>query len=169
MATRHTQKYTPADMARVGRMVEEGLCLVAIHERAGISKRTLGRWADAHGWRWGTLGQKPKLWQLTTEQKAQAWQYMADGYTRREAANAMGIKYATLCSLALRERWGWPSSNNSQSWSSADSGCDTCEDPRRDECTQHYCVCEKAIEVLDWPEDALWSQNGGRQAMAEAY
>ena len=169
MGNQYRRSYTDADIARVEQLVKSGLCRVAVHEQTGISKRTLCRWATARGWRWGSRGQKPKIWQLTAEQKSQAWGYMVDGYTRREAADAMGIKYATLCSLILRERWGWPSAYTSQSWDVPDRGCDACENPRRGECTQHYCVCEQPVAVEGWPEDALWSQNGGRQAMAEAY
>ena len=168
MANQYTRRYTRQDIAAAEQMVEQGWCCKVTCERLGIPVATMRTWSRRYGWEWGKRG-VVRSNGIPPDVLEQAKEMAGEGMSRNEVSRLLGVKYSTLTSAAQREGWNWPAAYNNGSASNAPSDCVDCEHPQRAECSQHHCACEKPIRVLNWPEDALWSQNGGRQAAEVAY
>ena len=153
----------------VARMNAEGWCCQYVSEKLGISRNTIYRWGRRHGWKWGKRGKPRRHRNVTDEQLVAARRLATDpeGYTRLQVSIMTGVPYSTLSYWSQTERWEWANYHGRSP--DVPQGCDRCFHPRKDECNQHHCACEQPIRVLNWPEAALWSQNGGERAIAEAY
>ena len=150
------------------RLHGQGYAGRVIAEMTGLSQSQVYRLREKHGWsKFGKVGIKSTKTACPPELLARLKTMCDSGMSRADAAMKAGLSYWDLSRLSRAQGWKWRRARRLQKRTAY--SCTGC--PEQTECNPHagQCVYEKEIVIDDQPEDRLWSQNGGLEAIKQEY